>query len=166
MNFVAARSNIRAAVKAGLLQITTAKGYRNTILDVFDPPRDVGDMKNFPAMRLLWGPEERENRSEYGGQIAGNRALMPLKWTCDIDVFVVSQADPQGAADSIIADVAEYFGSNYYVPDEQGNRTAFIAVYGGATTVDGTELERPNAWFTIHLDIWYRVLFTDFSTLA
>ena len=166
MSSAVARNNIREAVKSGLLSITTGGGYRNNIYGVFDPPRDVSQITDFPSVNVLWGEEERTTYNEYGGQIAGNRPLMNLKWSCDLDVFIVNENDPQSIGDSIVADIGEYFGKNFYVPDSGGDRTAFIAIYRGSSPVMGTELQRPNAWMTVLLDVWYRVPWDNYSVLA
>jgi hypothetical protein len=160
-----ADSNLRAAVKADMLRITIANGYRNTLLSVFDPPRNVQEITDFPAINLLWGGDERVNNGEYGGKIVGNHAPLEQHWALEADVFVVNQADPQAAADSIKADIIEYFHKNYWVPNTAGDSTAFLIIYKSRSAVGGTELERPNAWFTLTFDIYYRTPFDNLSVL-
>lgn len=166
MSSAIARNKIRDSLREGLLAITTTNGYRNTIRNAYDPPRDYSMMTDYPSVNILWGAEDRTNAGEFGGAIAGNRPLMSLKWDVELDFFIMSHDDPQGAADSLIADVGEYFGNNYYVQGSDNQRTAFIITYNGTSAVQGTELEKPKAWFTMRFAIYYRVGWQDFSTLA
>ena len=150
------RTKLRKAIKYQLEQITTGNSYRKTINRVYDPPKNMEDMVEYPCVNLMWGREfDTEERK------AGNRAMHDIHMTCRIEVFLHEHSDTiVDEIDKVLADVQEKFGVNYYITGEDDERTAFVCYYIGSEPF-GTDKTKPNCGISIELSVHYRILIGD-----
>lgn len=149
------RTKLREALVYSLEQITEANSYWVTLRRVYDPPKNMDEMTEFPTVNLLIGKEERMN-----DRLLGNNSLLDLKWTVRIDVFLSESNNPPAEIDRVVASVQKYFGHNYYIPGSDGNRTAFNCIYLSSEPF-GTELSEPNCGVSIELETFYRIQLTN-----
>ena len=145
------RTALRQAVKFGIEQITIANGYRTKVKMVNDPWVPDNKMQEFPNVNLYWGREER-----LGSRIAGNNPLLDMRMTCTISCHLASTNDPVTRQDKMLADVQQYFGNNFYIPDSSGNRTIFNCVYLSSEPWGG-DPNKPTCGIDIELEIFYRI---------
>jgi len=146
------RTRVREAIKYGLQTITMESGYHRTIKDVFDPPVNYEKMKRFPVINLLWGQEERTN-----AHLAGNNSLCDIRLTSQIDIFLGNPKNISEEQDNVLQDIQRYFGNKYYVPDSDGNRTAFDIIYSGASPWGMGEDEANGiGGVSVFFDVYYR----------
>jgi hypothetical protein len=149
------RLALRRALKKCLLEITTTAGYYNTIKKVYDPPMNLESMKEFPAVNILIGREER-----LGESYISNNSKMDLRLQVTFDCFLHRQLYPTFAQDRILADIQRYFGNNYYIKPAGEFRTAFNCLYLNSIPW-GTEEERPQCGISIEFDIWYSIVINN-----
>ena len=145
------RTRLRNAVKFNVEQLTTENSYRSQIRNVYDPPRNLNNMGDLPAVNLHWGSE-----THLGDRFKGNNALLNLPLRVEMDFITRDIEDPNETIDKFIADVQEHFGHNFYIPDEAGDRTVFDCVYDGAEPW-GIDEQSPLVGATVILNITYRI---------
>jgi hypothetical protein len=149
------RTNLRTALKSCVLEMTTAAGYNNTYLDVFDPIRNMELMTRYPSVNILLGPERRQ-----GERFMGNNPILDILLPVQFDVFLNSINDTSLAQDKAIADFQKYFGFNYYIKPAASNRTVFNCIWLGST-IWGTEREVPNCGVSIDFEVFYSIRLND-----
>lgn len=155
-----ARTNLRAAIKWNLEQILVANGYSVNVRRVYDPPRNMAKMSEYPAINLIWGVEDMTSE-----HIMGNQQLYDNAITATFDCFLHNVNDPIAEQDKLLADVQKIFGNNHPVTGEDNVRTAFVCHYMGAEPF-GTETEKPNSGISITFKFYYRIKVKDPWSIA
>jgi len=145
------RTNLRTAIKAKLLTIKTSNGYNSTVAQVYDPPQDIERMVDFPSINIYWDKEDRIDR-----EIQGNNQLYNLRMVAQLYCILHDTNDLPLAQDKLLADIQRMVGNNHYVPDANGNATAFNVVYLGATPYGPAE-GTPNGGIIVEVEIFYSV---------
>lgn len=133
--------------------IVSNEGYYLTILDAFDPPRTVEQMVQFPSINVFCINEVCEDINNT--QIQQNTSLISNSFILRLECFIHNENDPALECDKLLADLQRYFGTNYFIPDENGNATA-MAIYYAGHEILGTEMTRPNIYMNVDFKIWYR----------
>jgi len=149
------RTKLREAIKWNLQQIATSGGYRSTIYKVYDPPRAISALGEFPSANVSWGREERTNE-----HINGNNELLDIRFEVQVDVFISESDDPALAQDKMIADIQQRFGQNWYIQGSDGERTAFNCLFA-ASEPFGIEGQKPNCGVSVMIEVWYRIKLTN-----
>jgi hypothetical protein len=134
-------------------KVVSNEGYYLSIKDVFDPPKSFEQMIDFPSANVFFASENCADVSNT--QIQQNTSLISNSFTLRVEYFVHNENDPALECDKLLADLQRYFGTNYSIPDENGNATALTIYYSGHE-VFGTETTRPNAYLNVEFKVWYR----------
>lgn len=146
-----ARTKLREAIKWNVQQITAANGYRSTVWQVYDPPKNIAQISEFPSCNLYWGRESNENDG-----IVGNNQLLDIRFSFLLS-FVLSDINDQALEqDKILADVQQRFGKYFYIPGSDGNRTAFNSIFRYSEPWSH-ESQKPRCGIDIEIDVWYRL---------
>lgn len=154
------RTNIRGAIQWGLTQITAGKGYNYTIKQAYSPPRGLSAFVEFPSVNITYLPETCANSSTGNHLQAGNESLLLNQFTVRFDCVLSNIDDPELAQDNVLADIQKYFGVNYWIPDSNGDATAFNCVYEGSEGW-GIHEQRPLTGITVDYIVWYRQRIND-----
>lgn len=155
-----ARTDLRAALRTCVLEMTTAGGYNYTYLDVFDPPKNMEQMTRYPTVNILLGQERRQ-----GDRYIGNNQLFDILLPVQFDVFLDDQNDSSLATDKAIADFQRYFGNNYYIKPAAESRRAFNCLWL-ASTVWGTERQVPSCGVSLDFEVFYSIKITDPTSMV
>jgi hypothetical protein len=148
-------------MKYQLGQITTANGYRSNVRAVYDPIVNMEKIVSYPVIDIEWGDEVRSNQSD-GDRLAGNRSMYDITLPCTAHCYLKA-VDIQDAQDNLLADVQELIGNNFYLTGSDGNRTAFVVTYEGASIggIEAQSSSQPNGFISINLNCHYRILYSD-----
>jgi hypothetical protein len=146
-------TNLRNALVTQIGTITTANNYKTNVRNVFDPPTDPERAQQFPIVNFNMTDEEDTN--DY---YQGNDELYDLITFVDLEFYFNTDNLPL-AQDKAIGDVMKWCGTNYYVPNSDGNATAFMCKYQrssrwGYKPQNGS---KPNGGVTVTLRVHYRV---------
>jgi len=152
---ISVRERLRQALIWNIQQIKTTDGYNTTIRKVYDPPKAMEQMLEYPSVNVLWGREDRLN-----DHIMGNNQLLDLSLTARLDIFLSEQENPHNEIDKVLSDIQRRFGMNWYITGANGERTAFNCVYKSADPF-GTDLTKPNCGVSIEVEIWYSIQLTN-----
>jgi hypothetical protein len=162
MPIISVKDNIADAVQFGLQQITVANGYANTIANVYDPPKDIGAMSEFPCFNYYEGPDDCSNASNPGSheQTGGNQCKLFNSFIIELDGYVNDMNTPRKARNSLLADVQKYFGLHWNIPDITGIPSAFSSLYIGSVPF-GETINAPQLGVSIRIKVWYDQKLTD-----
>jgi len=138
--------------------IVSTSGYYNTMRRAYDPIRTRGNMEEFPACNVKIEDEFSENVSNV--QKDQNQALLSNSFVLSMDCFLNDTNDPALEQDRILADVQKYFGINYFIPDVNGNATAFNCYYDSSVP-HGINTNKPESGILIRYRVWYRQELTN-----
>lgn len=147
-----ARTNLRNALKLCIKEMTKAVGYNYTYIDVFDPPVNMEQMSTYPTVNILYGTERRQGNIHE----IGNNPLYDLLLPVQFDVFLNDINNTTLAQDKTLSDFQKYFGLNYYVKPNGGDRTVFEIAYL-SSSIWGTERESPNCGISIDFEVFYSI---------
>ncbi len=153
------REKIRAAAAWGIANtITKANGYYNNIGEVNVQEVSYSKRKRFPSIDLLWGNEKYLSDVPGGHTTGAYEKMAPLYIECWIEE---AESDTMTVfRETIIADIEKYFGTNYYIPDSDGNWTAFNCMLNNNNLFGMTE-NNPKAGVELQLDVYYRIDLTN-----
>ena len=162
MSIISVKDAIADAIQFGLLQITTANGYNNTVVKVYDPPIGIGEMQQFPCFNYFEGADDCTNVSQPNvhQQTGGNQAKLFNGFIAELDGYLNKATTPRKARNTLLADVQKYIGLHWNLPDANGNPTAFNCMYAGSVPF-GEQANLPQTGMTIRLRIWYDQKLTD-----
>jgi hypothetical protein len=162
MSIISIKDNIADAIQFGLLQITQAAGCANTVKKVYDPPVDIGTMKEFPCFNYFEGPDDCTNVSMPGvhQQTGGNQAKLFNSFIIELDGYLNTKENPRKARNSLLADVQNYIGNHWNLPDSNGVPSAFNCMYLSSVPF-GEQVNSPQFGMTIRLKVWYDQKLTD-----
>lgn len=146
-----ARTKLREAIKWNVQQITAANGYRSTVWQVYDPPKNIAQMSQLPACNLYWGRESNDNDG-----IVGNNQLLDVQFSFILSFVLSSINDPALEQDKILADVQQRFGKYFYIPGSDGNRTAFNCIFRSSEPWSH-QSQTPRCGIDIEIEVWYRL---------
>lgn len=153
------KERIIDAIVWGLQQITTAKGYTNTVRRVYDPPVSFLEMEEFPAINVFEGEESCANSNQGSHlQTNGNNAMLHNSFVVTFDCVLTTtpnQSSARGDRIKFLADLQKYFGTNYWIPDQYGRATARCCFYQSSAPF-GIEGNRNDlTGITCDFIVWY-----------
>ena len=146
------KTDIRNALVSCVKEITTAGGYNYTFRDVFDPPKNMEQMTQYPTVNILYGTEQRQGTQHK----TGNNPLFDILLPVQFDVFLYDINNTSLAQDKALADLQKYFGYNYYLKPQGSNRTVFEMMWLSSTPW-GTEMEVPNCGISVDFELYYSI---------
>jgi len=157
-----AREKVRAAAAYGIKNtISQANGYFNDIGEVNVQEIEFAHRKAFPSIDLLWGDEIYQNT------VPGSNTTHLYEKVADlwIEAWLDDYDDMTLEKEKLIADIEKYFGTNYWIPDASGNRTAFNCMLARNAHF-GQRDNTPKGGVSLLLKVYYRTPFTNPNTLA
>lgn len=153
------RNRVREALKYQLSTITTANGYNNTVGDIFGLGVSVEQIKNYPAFVVVAGAEQtfdfRQDQQTFIRQAK--------EFTLTIYAFVKTINDAEDAQDLIVEDVEKLIGTNFGLPDADGDCTCYLAQVV-RTEPFGLERNKPITGVKITINARYNQKRTDPTT--
>jgi len=153
------RETIRAAAAWGILnQISKANGYFNDIGEVNTQEVSYSKRKKFPSIDLLWGNETYLSNVPGGFTTRTYEKVAPLFIECWLDY--TESSDMVVEREKMIADIEKYFGTYYYIPDENGTWTAFNCMLNNNVPF-GMKENNPKGGVELQLDVYYRTDLTN-----
>ena len=155
-----AKKNLVAALKLCLLEINTSNSFRQSFLHVYENPINFEKATEYTSVNLYEGKEVRENR-----ELVGNDALYTEHCKILLECFGKNVNDPNAYRQSIIADVKDYFGNNYYIQPIGGQRTVFQCMYADSMPW-GFEANAPFTGVDITLEVWYNERVNDSTKMV
>ena len=147
------RSEIRQAAIYGLKTMTPTTGYYFDMKHVFDPPNDMVNIHEYPSVNIFTDDEACANVADV--KLEGNEGLLHNQMTLRFDCYLNDINNPALAQDKMLADVQKYFGTNYKIPDSNGDPTCHECYYDSCDPW-GTERTVPNCGITVRFKVWYR----------
>ena len=158
-----AREKVRAALYGGLLSnISPALGYFNAFQKVYTRPVNIEQVQDFPAVEVTWNEriintQQGSNSLGFYNRVAEVNLRIFLKAT---DASAMTQLKEQ-----VVADIEQYFGTNFFIPDSAGVGTVFNCVLE-SNDVTGAGTYRPLGEVEIRLKIYYRTSTTNMNAQA
>lgn len=146
------KTDIRNAIISCTKEITTPGGYNFTYKHIYDPPRNMDQMVEYPSVNVMYGQENRLGERH----TVNNNSLYDIMLPVQFDVFLHSTQNTSLAQDKALADFQRYYGNNYYLKPTSGNRTVFEIRWLNDVPW-GTELEVPNCGISIDFEIYYSI---------
>jgi hypothetical protein len=158
-----AREKVRAAFAWGLLSnISPALGYFGQFQKVYTHPVNIEQVEDFPAVEITW------NEKIINGQQGGN-SLGFYNRIADVKLRVMLKATDASTMTTLkeqtIADIEQYFGTNFFVPNSSGASTIFNCVLE-SNDVLGAGVYRPLGEVEIRLKVYYRTSTTNINAQA
>jgi hypothetical protein len=151
------RERIRNAVEYGLKTlITEGLGYFNVYEEVNTEIVTHAERGYFPSIDLFWGDETYTNTLQ-GGHSTG---LYEKVADLFVDVWINDNENMALAKERVVADIEKFFGTNYTLPDSNGNATAFNAVIQRNTHF-GARSEKPRGGVSFLVKVYYRIQLTN-----
>ena len=156
------KTNIRNAIKLGLNSIVKGNPcglytFKNTVRLVCDPPQSPVSFAEIPAINLFFGKETTSEQTINNGD---NRGLLDQTFEAVMDCYLNDADNPALAQESILADIQAYFGLNYWIPDQYGNKTVHNCLVTSAEPF-GLKLQNPTCMMSITLKVRYRLSRTN-----
>lgn len=146
-----------AALIYNLGKIKTEGGYNYTIKKVYDPPVGLSEMYDYPSVNI---EEESETCSNTHVQTGGNEATLLNSFNIRLDCVLQSTENPRQDRNKFLQDIQKLIGNNWYIPDEQGDASAFNCFYSGSTSW-GMHDSKALTGISVKLAIWYTQKLTD-----
>jgi len=146
------RERIRKAAIYGLKNnVNPANGYYLKFGEVNSEVVEHSQRKDYPSVDAVWGDEV------YTNEFTGGHSLGLYEKIADlfIDVWIKELDGMTTMKEKVIADIEKYFGTNYSIPDENGNGTAFNCIISNNRHF-GTRAEKPRGGISILLKVYYR----------
>ena len=115
------------------LLIRKESGYNNDIVDAYMNRRDFENVKNRPAVNVIWGPETVLNGSDM------DRSLQTYNVRAQVFLdFILDSVDPVTDRALLKADLEKHFfrDYNYWLPEDErtgDNATAFNMMFTAIT---------------------------------
>jgi len=155
------RQKLREAIEYGVKQITVANGYNYTVKGAYDPPIGLEQMQEFPSINISYEQETAAN-ADLGShlQTGGNEALLHNSFIVQFDCLLSDIENMSDSQDKMLADIQKYFGNYYWIPDSNGNATAFNCIYMSSTPW-GVHERKPLTGITVEYLVWYRQYLTN-----
>jgi len=160
-------SKLIDAILFGLDQITTDNGFYNTIAETTDIIQVPGDgMNQFPFVVLHVGDDESANKN-LGSRTSNGQNMELLHNSFDImfETYSICEDVPRKEAQKQIADLQEYFGKNFHLPDSLGISRTFNMIYS-RSGFRSLKTNVPNLISLTEFRVWYRILSTDPTKLG
>jgi hypothetical protein len=156
---LSAREKIRAAVIHGLInRLTIQNGFYNQFVKAFSESINIEMVKEFNSLSVTWGNEN------YTNNVSGGNSLGMYNKIAELNLhFFLKETEEMPMTilkERVIADIEKYFGTFYYIPDANGNFTAFNCCLE-YNTPDGVGAYRPLGEVAMVLKVYYRTSLTD-----
>lgn len=163
-NTVSVRTRIREAIAYGVKNtISKSNGYFNDIGEVFvNTVANTSGRSNYPSIDILWVKERYTNNVQGGNSLGGYNKIA----TVFLDCYLFAEKCKDSAADivtkreNIVADIEKYFGTNFIIPDSNGDATAFNSIVV-SNVIHGIDATAPKGSVEIQLEVYYRIELTD-----
>lgn len=159
------RTNIRSALAYGIKNnIKKGNGYFNDIGEVHvNAVASNSRRNNYPSIDIIWLRERYTNNIKGGNSLGGYNKIATVALLC---YLFADACAPNNVGEivllreNIIADLEKYFGINFFIPDQAGNRTAFNCIIN-SNTVHGIQATEPYGPVEVELEIYYRIELAD-----
>ena len=158
------RTQIREAMAWGIKNtITKSNGYNFNIgeVNVNAPVNDNG-RQAWPSIDIIFLRERYTNNVSGGNSCGGYNKIATILLEGHLFENQCS-LNPEGIVlqrEMYIADIEKYFGTYYYIPDSDGNWTAFNSIVIN-NNIFGIESTEPKGGVEIELEVYYRIELTD-----
>jgi len=152
------RTKIREAILYRLNLINKSNGFNTNIGDVYDEPRAIDSIKNFPAVLVDVGQHECVNASE-GTITQGFR--LDYKGNYTFKCILKESDDTELTREYLIADIQKVFMQNSRsVIGKDGTATAIESMFGNDRPW-GTESNKPLIGHEIEFWVRYQQKLDD-----
>lgn len=163
-NSTSIRTRIREAIAYGVKNtITKSNGYFNDIGEVFvNAVASNSKRNNYPSIDVTWIRERYTNSIQGGNSQGGYNKIASIMLDCYIfeEGCKASPEDVVLARENIIADIEKYFGTNFFIPNSLGVRTAMNSILIN-NIAHGIQATEPYGSVEMELEVYYRILLTD-----
>lgn len=162
-NTVSVRTRIREAMAWGLKNlIKKSNGYFLDISEVNVNKKSISGNRVFPSIDIDWLREDYNTNIDGGGSLGGWNKVANISLYCYLKEKKCQTAGEEVVLlrEKMIADLEQYFGRYFSIPDSTGYNTAFNSVITD-NYIFGMEENEPFAGVQVDIELHYRILQTD-----